>query len=179
MSWFTNLFSSQPSFSTSRQMLQEKRRGSRSRVLKRDMLHGVVRECMVDMGVLTAHFKFKVLALDADASRFIVMVDLSDQVSQEMADLAGMEVNIVQRAMSHHSLSVSAVYWRMTDKALVQRPPRLERASSSRAKFGVNRKPKLPTKDVIEASASGFPITELPDGSLPNKPLGSTQYGDL
>ena len=41
--------------------------------------HGMVREAMVRVGILSAGYKFKVLSLDSSGQRFVVMVDLTEE----------------------------------------------------------------------------------------------------
>jgi hypothetical protein len=182
MSWFSRLFA-KPRTVPSRKASPDRKRETRSRIIQRELLYTVVREALVGMGLLSSQFKFKVLTLEQDGLQFVVMVDLSDQLSHDMTDLGGMEANIAQRALSHHKVRVKAVYWRMTDRDLVKRPE-VERKPSKFRTRGVSHHmvdsagisaPQDPTA----VTPSGFPITELPDGSLPNRPLGSTQYGDL
>ncbi len=182
MSWFSRLFA-KPRTLSARKVSPDRKRETRSRVIQRELLYTVVREALVGMGLLTSQFKFKVLTLEQDGLQFVVMVDLSDQLSHDMTDLGGMEANIVQRASSHHRLRVKAVYWRMTDRDLVKRPDQARKPSKFRTRsvshHTIDSSGLSEPHDPTAVTASGFPITELPDGGLPNRPLGSTQYGDL
>lgn len=152
------------------------------RAVRRDLLHTVVREAMLDLGVLSSHFKFKVMSLDQHGSQFLVMVDLSDEVSQDLTDLAAMELAIVQRALSHRKLVIKSVYWRMTDQAQVlppdQRGAGHPQSQPAHAAAGVAARSGAQASDPEAVTASGFPITELPDGTVA-RPLGTTQYGEL
>lgn len=177
MSWFSRLFE-KPRTVPSRKVSPDRKRESRSRVIQRELLYTVVREALVDVGLLSSQFKFKVLTLEQDGLQFVVMVDLSDQLNRDMIDLGGMEASIVQRAASHHKLRVKAVYWRITDRDLVKRPEKARKTLKFRVR-GADLAGAGDLHDPSAVTASGFPITELPDGSLPNRPLGSTQYGDL
>src|SRR5262245_18297963 len=47
------------------------------RMARRELLYGVVRECMMRASVLSASYKFKVLSLDSRGRQFLVMVDLA------------------------------------------------------------------------------------------------------
>lgn len=205
MSWFARIFGksrSVPSASAARPDAAERRRKAGTaaappakgteplrrksdRAIRRELLHTVVREAMLDLGVLSSHFKFKVMSLDQHGSQFLVMVDLSDEVSQDLTDLAAMEVAIIHRALSHRKLLIKSVYWRMTDQAQVLPPEK--RAGSGQSGHsqpgqggpaGHAAAQTAQPHDPDAVTASGFPITELPDGTVA-RPLGTTQYGEL
>lgn len=186
MSWISRLFSA-PSASP-KGKLSSRRRETRSRITLRELLYKVVREALVGMGLLSSQFKFKVLTVDSDGLQFVVMVDLSDQVQHELGRLTDLENHIVQRALSQHDMRVKAVYWRLTDRDLVKRPTDKPKVASkslrpiAAQRLGQTVPGELgadPVADPANATASGFALTEWPDGGLPNKPLSSTQYGDL
>lgn len=181
MHWFFNLIglsrrSSLRKDNADRPPLIARRRDRRTG--QRDLLHKVVRDTMIGMGVLSSQFKFKVLSLDQDSVQFIVMIDLSEQFDQELSALVDIEEAIARRAESlHRKLKVKSIYWRLTDSNLV--------ASSAKRKK-MTEKEEVAYQDtadeqqtVVAVTASGFPITEFPDGSFPHKPLGTSQYGDL
>ena len=68
------------------------------RAVRREQLFALVRENMIRMGVLSSHYKFKVLTLDPGGEQFIVMVDWQPSAQgadpvfekrlREMADMA-------------------------------------------------------------------------------------------
>ena len=152
--------------------LHNRRRSDRS--FQRELLQTVVREAMIGLGVLSSHFKFKVLSVDQEGTQFLVMIDVSNQVSSDLNTLALMEGVIVQRALSQRKLKVNAVYWRVTPldaQHLAFKSP------SPRAALVLPVEAGHPP----EPPATGFADTELPDlqqGKSPD-PLGNTQYGDL
>jgi len=89
--------------------------GSRKseRMVRREMLYGVVRDAMMRSGVLSASYKFKVLSLDARGRQFLVMVDLARGAVARPAEI---EALIAQRAKSRHDIAVSGVYWRTSER---------------------------------------------------------------
>lgn len=85
------------------------------RMARRELLYGVVRECMVNAGVLSSGYKFKVLSLDGRGRQFLLMVDLAREHGGETGRLAEIEAMIAQSAKLRHDIVVSAVYWRMNE----------------------------------------------------------------
>jgi hypothetical protein len=89
------------------------------RMARRELLYGVVRECMANAGVVSASYKFKVLSLDARGRQFLVMVDLSREYSGDTTRLAEIEAMVAQAAKVRHDIMVTAVYWRANDHVAV------------------------------------------------------------
>lgn len=85
------------------------------RTERRELLYTVVRDAMVRAGVLSASYKFKVLALDPRGLQFLVMVDLARECGGETVRLSEIEALIVQSAKTRYDIAVSAVYWRIND----------------------------------------------------------------
>lgn len=94
------------------------------RMERREWLYSVVREAMLHAGVLTASYKFKVLALDERGRQFLVMVDLAPQLGGDTAQLAKIETQIVQTAKTRYDLVITSVYWRTNEHVAVGLPPR-------------------------------------------------------
>lgn len=92
------------------------------RLARRELLYGVVRESMVRAGVLSASYKFKVLALDQRGRQFLVMMDLASQFGGETDRLAEIEAMIAQAAKARHDILVTAVYWRINETVATGRP---------------------------------------------------------
>ncbi|MBK8072431.1 MAG: hypothetical protein IPK34_10700 [Ramlibacter sp.] len=95
------------------------------RLARRELLYGVVRESMVRSGVLSASYKFKVLALDKRGRQFMVMMDLASQFGGETGRLAEIEALIAQSAKARYDILVTAVYWRLNEHVAVGRPSAL------------------------------------------------------
>lgn len=81
---------------------------------RREQLFALVRENMIRMGVLSSHYKFKVLTLDPAGEQFIVMVDwqpgaLGADPAFEKQFEAGLQHLLVER---QQGFKVKAVYWR-------------------------------------------------------------------
>lgn len=92
------------------------------RMERREWLYSVVREAMLHAGVLTASFKFKVLALDERGRQFLVMVDLAPALGGDTGRLSKIESQIIQTAKARYDLVITAVYWRTNDHVAVGLP---------------------------------------------------------
>ena len=87
------------------------RPGERS--ARREMVYSSVRESMVRSGILSAGYKFKVLALDKRATQFIVMIDLAEQFVDTHDKLAQIEALIAYSAKARFEILITSVYWRL------------------------------------------------------------------
>lgn len=87
------------------------RPGERS--ARREMVYSAVRESMVRSGILSAGYKFKVLALDKRATQFIVMVDLAQQYCASPDKLTQIEALIAYSAKTRFEIVITSVYWRL------------------------------------------------------------------
>lgn len=92
------------------------------RLEQRELLYGVVRECMTRAGVLSSSYKFKVLSLDPRGRQFLVMVDLAYGGGADTNRLAEIEALVAQNAKSRHDILVTAVYWRANEHVAVGDP---------------------------------------------------------
>ena len=86
------------------------------RMERREQLYSVVRDAMVRAGILSASYKFKVLALDQRGHQFLVMMDLAREYGSETARISRIEGVIAQSARTRHAIAVKAVYWRINDQ---------------------------------------------------------------
>lgn len=89
------------------------RRGER--VQRRELLYGVVRECMTAAGLLTSTYKFKVLSLDSSGREYLIMVDVPHAYFSDPERFAEMEGSIARSAKERFDMLVTAVYWRVND----------------------------------------------------------------
>lgn len=187
MSWFERLFSKplfkSPKVTSSSAKARRRPAEGRSntpedharrkaeRALHREYLHDVVRECMATVGVLSSHYKFKVLTVDRESTQFVVMIDMLNLVAPDREGLSNMEAAIAHRAMSLRGMRVIAVYWRMTDQASMLRPRAEARIPAvSNAMPPPNRRPEKSKRH--DASTSDFAETDP-------RALGGTQYGEV
>jgi hypothetical protein len=83
------------------------------RSVRREQLYVIVREVMVRVGILSAGYKFKVLALDSTGQRFVVMVDLAPAYAADPGQQRNIESLIAELAKARLDASVHAVYWRI------------------------------------------------------------------
>lgn len=127
------------------------RRSERS--MRREQLYGVVRDAMVRVGILSAGYKFKVLALDAAGQRFVIMVDLAPAYAVESTRLKDIEGLIAELARARLQVAVSAVYWRVGDQL---RPAGQAEPASSRMAPLQQREPQRISPQAHPAGARPF-----------------------
>lgn len=85
---------------------------------RKEQLFGVLKENMARAGVLSSAYKFKVLTVDRQGRRFIVMFDVdSDATDCRPAALQALERTIQDEALEHTGAEIQAVYWRARNKA--------------------------------------------------------------
>jgi len=114
--------SSRPAASGSRSATKDSPR-RQQRVARREILYGLIRECMTHSGVLAAHYKFKVLSLDSLGTQFVAMVDLAGEAKADTETLMIIERAIAAAAQSRHGMVVNAVYWRTLPAPLTKPQP--------------------------------------------------------
>lgn len=85
------------------------------RLERRELLYGVVRECMTANGVLSSTYKFKVLSLDSSGRKYLIMVDMPRDYLSDAAHFVEMEGVIARSAKDRYDILVTAVYWRMNE----------------------------------------------------------------
>ncbi len=107
------------------------RPGERS--ARREMVYSAVRESMVRSGILSAAYKFKVLALDKRATQFIVMVDLAQQHCASPDKLTQIEALIAYSAKTRFEIVITSVYWRLNAQlgAVSSKAPRAASAGAA------------------------------------------------
>ncbi len=138
------------------------------RMERREWLYSVVREAMLHAGVLTASFKFKVLALDERGRQFLVMVDLAPQLGGDTSRLSKIESQIIQTAKARYDLVITAVYWRTNEHVAMGLP----RTGPTQAVFAAEppRAAKT-TPTPPTAPHAPAPLTQ-PSLGTPSKPSG-------
>lgn len=99
------------------------------RANRREQLYAIVREAMVRVGILSAGYKFKALALDNVGRRFVVMMDLAPAYAPDATQQRNIEALIAELARTRLEISVHAVYWRVN--AQIQ-PPAAAAAPAAR-----------------------------------------------
>ncbi|WP_404300953.1 hypothetical protein [Alicycliphilus denitrificans] len=100
------------------------------RTERRELLYTAVRDAMVRAGVLSAGYKFKVLALDQRGAQFLVMMDLAPEYAGDMLRLTEIETLIAQSAKTRFDIVVPAIYWRSNPQIVVGTSVRLATATS-------------------------------------------------
>ncbi|RFO96442.1 hypothetical protein DIC66_12385 [Rhodoferax lacus] len=91
--------------------------GSRrnERLERRELLYGVVRECMTATGILSSTYKFKVLSLDSSGRKYLIMVDIPREFMSGLSQFAETEGAIARSAKERYDILVTAVYWRVNE----------------------------------------------------------------
>lgn len=93
------------------------------RLERRELLYGVVRECMTGAGVLSSTYKFKVLSLDSTGSKYLIMMDIPQVYLSDPARFAEIEGTIARNAKERFEILVTAVYWRVNELVTAGRRP--------------------------------------------------------
>lgn len=120
---------------------------------RRELLYAVVRNAMIRAGVLSAHYKFKVLSLDPRGHQFLVMIDLAPEYGGQADRLGTIETLITDTAKSRHDIHVTAVYWRIKDFA----------ASARTAQpSAVQKTPQTATASVLATGARPSSVDAAP-----------------
>lgn len=79
---------------------------------RREQLFSVVREAMAQCGFPTEGYSFKVVALDAEGWRYLVLVDLAPALHASEADPGPVQGLVAVAAKMRAGLVVDGVYWR-------------------------------------------------------------------
>ena len=172
------------------------------RVERRELLYAIVRDSMTRAGVLSAHYKFKVLSLDSRGRQYLIMMDLPQDQAENPARLAEIEGLIAKSAKISHEIVVTAVYWRFNEtvtsglsKSVVPHfaPPPATLApakpvveSKLEEELIVYRQARSVASsesgsDVTQRAARAKAAAMFQDTEIQNvpAPLSNTQYGDL
>lgn len=94
------------------------------RYARREQLYVAIREAMTRAGILSASYKFKVLSLDRRDSEFLVMMDLSAMAGDLSVKTGEIETLVVHNAKARFDITVSAVYWRLSEIIAASKLPR-------------------------------------------------------
>lgn len=133
---FFNWFSRKPQGKVAPAPAPENTRLRDARIDRRERLYGVVRTSLVQAGVQTSSFKFKVLALDDQGQQFLVMVDVASPWGGDAGWRARLETQVIETAQTQHGLVITSVYWR-NNAELVAAPPSMP-ASLSGPEVGLS-----------------------------------------
>jgi len=118
------------------------------RHINRESLYEVVRSVMLRSEVLSSHYKFKVLSLDARGRQFLVMIDLLSDATLQPQRWAGIEQLMTMTALQHHDLQIKGLYWRLMmqpTSATVAAPAQVDAPGSpAPARGGAAARPGAP-----------------------------------
>ena len=90
-------------------ILRNAEREKIARSQRRHAIYATVRESMIAAGVLSASYKFKVLAADKAGTDFLIMVDLAHPLPGGASQMTWIEGLIERMASARHTLDVSGV----------------------------------------------------------------------
>ncbi len=124
------------------------------RQLKRQQLFVVIRDVMLQAGVQSSLYKFKVLSLDSRGKQYLVMLELAWLHDGEADRLAEIENQIAKSAKSQHDLIVTAVYWRVTEP--VNAGGRASPRPSAPAPLMTTATPPRPAEQSVEEEVLAF-----------------------
>lgn len=127
------------------------------RMERRELLYAVVRNAMIRAGVLSAHYKFKVLSLDPRGHQFLVMIDLAPEYGGQVERLGTVETLITDTARSRHDVLVTAVYWRIKDFAAAARPAQPAAVPKAPQTAPQKTPPSAPAAGARQPSAGAAP----------------------
>lgn len=149
--------------------------GKAARHQRREQLYSAIRHGMTRAGVLSSSFKFKVLSLDQHGDKFLVMMDIHQQLGLPEEKLLESEALIQDVAQHQFAISVVAVYWRVDGAVAPDAATKRQRPAPQKATKSGEAKHNRPHTDI---AATGFEDTEMAE--TPTLPaLSPTQYGDL
>jgi hypothetical protein len=135
------------------------------RLNQRELLYSTVRDVMIRAGVLAASYRFKVLSLDAQGRKYLIMMDLLRDGIGEMKGLAEIESMVMQAAKVRHDLVVTGVYWRNE----LPEPMRSRPAAQDSVALAGSPTPAIPAHSgaspIGEPTAWGRSQTEQPAGN--------------
>lgn len=77
-----------------------------------DLLAKVIKESMTHMGAVSSSYRFKCLSQDAQATSFIVLIDLPNGTKVDQKKLGDIEVILRRSAHSRYEIRVKSIYWR-------------------------------------------------------------------
>lgn len=126
------------------------------RLERRELLYGVVRECMTATGILSSSYKFKVLSLDSSGRKYLIMVDMPREFLSNPSDFAEAEGTIARNAKERYDILVTAVYWRINELVSAAGV-----AAQRTAVPGVHLAKKEPAGEPAHASAERAPYAAL------------------
>jgi hypothetical protein len=77
-----------------------------------DLLSVLVKESMTHMGAVSSSYRFKCIAQDAQATCFIVLIDLPANANVARNKLSDIEVILRRSATSRYNIRMKSIYWR-------------------------------------------------------------------
>src|SRR5450830_126644 len=109
---------------------------------RRELLYGVVRDTMA---------RVKVLSLDQHGRQFLVMMDISPDVTSDNMRLSEIEVLLAQTARARHQILVTAVYWCLNNHVSTGLSPERRAAAAQAVHAPVPLAPQVPRFEPIQS----------------------------
>lgn len=124
-------------------------------VARREQLYNVVRDSLLQEGIMATSYKFKVLALDQGGRQYLVMIDLTPTLNKSAGQLTQIETVIAKAAKSRHDIVVQGTYWRVNEQ--------LREATSGPAAHGAQTSAAQPAAAPVAPNiAPGVPVAVAP-----------------
>lgn len=115
----------------------------------RDQLFALVRSALAGVALPAKTYKFKVMALDAAGSSFIVMIDLAGPPDGAGPALKAVEDLICSTAAVGQDLQVQGVYWRFDTPAIAPSAPPAMGADAAQGAQGTMAQ-RMPSGSVLD-----------------------------
>jgi hypothetical protein len=86
---------------------------------RREMLYQSIRECLLQLQVISSMYKFRVMNVDARQHRFVAMVEVTNSFEAKMDGMsvgfAQIEEFIRKRTLERFGISLDAIFWRVNE----------------------------------------------------------------
>lgn len=86
---------------------------------RREMLYQSIRECLLQMQVISSMYRFRVMNLDERQHRFVAMIEVTNKFQAQMdglpASFSQIEEHIRKRTLERYGVSLDAIFWRVNE----------------------------------------------------------------
>ncbi len=166
---------------------------------RREMLYQSIRECLLQLQVISSMYKFRIMNLDARQHRFIAMIEVTNSFEAKMGGIPvgfnQIEAFIQKRTFERYNVRLESIFWRVNEvESAFVRSQRAGEGANARAASGA-RQPEVAgdvsaarqrlSRAQAEASHLGAISVQHLDYQSEHAPLqpgeqsGGTQYGQL
>lgn len=158
------------------------------RQIQRERLYRVIRNVMLNAGIMKPKYRFKVLSTNGNGTSYIVMMDLDCIHAVESPNLKAIETKITILAREILSIEVKSMYWRVgtylqEDQAspheFTGMPEMSRRQVVTRQLETVTHAEIDAFRKALDVGAGTIDVSAVEEPSSGNDFLGKTQYGQL